>query len=190
MQTVPATKAATPSVAWQWKLFAELAPDELYALLAARSAVFVVEQRCWFLDADGVDPFAWHLLGWNGAARERALVAYLRLIEPGRKYVEPSIGRVLTVASMRGTGLGREAMRRGLERCAELYPGFAVRIAAQQRLERFYAELGFRPVSAPYEEDGILHVDMVRPADRSAAPVAAAETSSPAPRDAGPAKLS
>ena len=161
MQTAPDTSSVRPSVAWQWKRFDELATGELYALLAARSAVFVVEQRCAFQDIDGYDPFAWHLLGWTSGAT-RSLGAYLRLIEPGHKYREPSIGRVLTVATVRGMGLGREAMREGLKRCAELYSGMPVRIAAQQRLERFYAELGFRAVSDPYEEDGILHVDMLR----------------------------
>ena len=153
-----------PSVEWQWKRFAELQPAELYAALAARAAVFVVEQRCAFQDADGWDRFAWHLLGWIREDGEHALVAYLRLIEPGRKYHEPSIGRVLTIARCRGTGLGREAMRIALARSTELYPGAPVRIAAQQRLEAFYATLGFRVASDPYEEDGIVHVDMVRPA--------------------------
>ena len=162
MQTVPHT--AKPSVEWQWKRFAELTPAELHAVLAARAAVFVVEQRCAFQDIDGFDPFAWHLLGWTGAGPERTLCAYLRLIEPGRKYREPSIGRVLTTASFRGFGLGREAMREGLARASALYSGLGVRIAAQQRLERFYAGMGFRTASAPYEEDAIMHVDMVREA--------------------------
>jgi ElaA protein len=161
MQTVLDSSFAKPSLTWQWKRFNELASAELYALLAARSAVFVVEQRCAFQDADGYDEFAFHLLGWTSGPK-RSLGAYLRLIEPGHKYREPSIGRVLTVTALRGTGLGREAMGEGLKRCAELYPGMPVRIAAQQRLERFYAELGFRPASDPYEEDGILHVDMLR----------------------------
>src|SRR5205823_4699426 len=124
MQTVPGTPAAKPFVEWQWKRFGDLGPSELYAILAARATVFVVEQRCHFQDADGLDAFAWHLLGWTGA--ERTLSAYLRLIEPGRKYSQPSIGRVLTIAAMRGKGLGREAMREGLVRSAELYPGLAV----------------------------------------------------------------
>jgi ElaA protein len=151
-----------PRVDWQWKCFAELAPADLYALLAARAAVFVVEQTCVFQDADGLDAFAWHLLGWAGTKDERTLAAYLRLIEPGRKYAEPSIGRVLTTAAFRRTGLGRAAMREGLARSAVLYPGCAVRVGAQQRLERFYAELDFRTVSAPYDEDGIAHVEMLR----------------------------
>ena len=149
-------------VAWEWKQFATLDAAELYAVLAARSAVFVVEQACIFQDADGLDRFAWHLLGWARGASEQTLAAYLRLIEPSRKYAEPSIGRVLTTAAFRGTGLAREAMREALAQSALLYPGQAVRIGAQQRLEQFYLELGFRTVSEPYDEDGIAHVQMLR----------------------------
>jgi ElaA protein len=150
-----------PRIEWQWKRFAELAPAELYALLAARAAVFVVEQQCAFLDLDGLDASAWHLLGWAGADEGRTLAAYLRLIGPGGKYAEPSIGRVLTTAPYRGTGIGRAAMREGLEGVARLFPGQALRIGAQQRLERFYTELGFRTASEPYQEDGIAHVEML-----------------------------
>ena len=84
-----------PTITWQWKRFAELTSVELYALLAARGAVFVVEQRCAYLDADGLDVCAWHLLGCAQRNGERVLAAYLRLVEPGRKFDEPSIGRVL-----------------------------------------------------------------------------------------------
>jgi ElaA protein len=155
-----------PPISWQWKRFAELEPAELYALLGARAEVFIVEQACAFLDLDGLDAFAWHLLGWSERDGVRSLGAYLRLIEPGRKYVEPSIGRVLTTASFRGVGLGRAAMSEGLARARDLYPGQAIRIGAQQRLERFYEELGFRTVSEPYQEDNIAHVEMLRFADR------------------------
>jgi ElaA protein len=41
-------------------------------------------------------------------------------------------------------------------------PGQPIRIAAQRRLEDFYLGLGFKTVSDPYEEDGIIHVDMLR----------------------------
>jgi ElaA protein len=153
------------SVAWQWSRFAELVPGDLYALLAARGEVFVVEQRCIYLDADGIDPHAWHLLGWAESGAPRSLAAYLRLIEPGRKFAEASVGRVLTTPAFRGLGVGRVLMREGLRQAATLYPGRAVRISAQRYLERFYAEFGFRVVSEPYDEDGIEHVDMRRPAD-------------------------
>ena len=154
-----------PPIEWQWKRFAELAPAELYAILAARAEVFVVEQTCAFNDLDGLDEHAWHLVGWVERDGARSLAAYLRLIEPGRKYTEPSIGRVLTTAAFRGTGFGRAAMLEGLARAASLYPGQPVRIGAQQRLQRFYEEMGFRVVSDPYPEDNIVHVEMLRSAD-------------------------
>ena len=150
---------------WQWSRLALLPPSDLYAALAARQSVFVVEQRCVFQDADGADESSWHLLGWHGAGRDHRLACYLRLVDPGVKFAEPSIGRVLTTAAVRGTGLGRALMHEGIVRAARLHPGCAVRIGAQQRLEAFYASLGFRTASAPYDEDGLVHVEMLRPAD-------------------------
>ncbi len=159
------------SIAWQWIRFADLTPNELYALLTARGEVFVVEQRCAYLDADGLDRDSMHLLGWGRhgepGQRDPVLAAYLRLVPPGRKYAEPSIGRVLTTAAFRGIGLGRAVMREGLDRAASEYPAQPVRIGAQRYLERFYEGLGFRVASPPYDEDGIEHVQMLRPAGTS-----------------------
>jgi ElaA protein len=132
----------------------------LYAVLAARQQVFAVEQQCAYLDADGLDHHAWHLLGWDATTEPRQLAAYLRLIDPGRKHAEPALGRVLTLPPHRGVGLGRTLMREGIERCTALHPGHAIRIAAQQQLEHFYASLGFVALSGAYVEDGIPHVDM------------------------------
>ena len=166
-----------PNIQWQWTRFGDLAPHHLYEMLRARSEVFVVEQNCAFVDTDGADPHAWHLLGWvrpygrpghepaGDAATAGVLAAYLRLIEPGRVFAEPSIGRVLTVAAFRRIGLGRPLMKEGLRKSAELYPHHAVRIGAQRRLERFYQSLDFRTVSQPYIEDGIEHVQMLIAAD-------------------------
>jgi ElaA protein len=163
-----------PHIRWQWTRFDDLEPRHLYALLRARGEVFVIEQRCAFLDTDGIDLSAWHLLGWTAAGASAGngdsavLAAYLRLIDPGRIYAEASIGRVLTVAPFRRIGLGRPLMKEGLRKAAELHPGHAVRIGAQIRFERFYQSLGFRTVSDMYIEDGIEHVQMLRPADSGA----------------------
>lgn len=127
-----------------------------------REEVFIVEQQCAYHDADGRDPHAWHLLGWADAPSGRALVAYARIFEPGVRYTEPSIGRVVTAPKVRGTGVGKALMAEALRRLDGLAPGQPVKIAAQRRLERFYLELGFKTISAPYEEDGITHVDMLR----------------------------
>ena len=157
------SRAAVAPYRWQWSRLDGLAPAELYAAMAARQQVFAVEQHCAFQDADGLDLSAWHLLGWVEGDDGPSLAAYLRIIDPGMKYAEPSIGRVLTVSPWRGLGLGRVVMNEGIARCGVLWPGRPVRIAAQQRLERFYAELSFRTVSATFLEDGIPHVEMLRP---------------------------
>jgi ElaA protein len=159
------TLSRTPTaadIAWQWVQFNELRADELYAAVRLREAVFVVEQECAYLDADGRDPTAWHLLGWLGTGKEKRLVAYARLFEPGVRYEEASIGRIVSAPEVRGTGIGRALMAEGLRRMKELAPGQPIRIAAQKRLEKFYSGYGFTTASEPYEEDGIIHVDMLR----------------------------
>jgi ElaA protein len=147
---------------WQWSRFSELTVEDLYAVVRLREAVFVVEQNCPYPDADGRDPKAWHLLGWVQRPTERALVAYARIFEPGARYDEGSIGRVVTAPDVRGTGVGKALMAEALRRIESLAPGQRIKIAAQRRIEDFYLALGFRTVSAPYEEDGIIHVDMLR----------------------------
>jgi ElaA protein len=142
---------------WHDRAFAALTVHELYAILALRDRVFVVEQTCVYLEADGHDPACRHL--W-AADDDGAIHAYLRILPAGAKFAEASLGRVVVAPIARGTGLGRELMRRGLEAVGPV----AVRIAAQAYLERFYNELGFRRAGEPYDEDGISHVDMIRPA--------------------------
>ena len=46
---------------WFVKHWDDLTRDELYDLLAVRTAVFVVEQRCPYQEADGLDRRAWHV---------------------------------------------------------------------------------------------------------------------------------
>ncbi|HEY0404673.1 MAG TPA: GNAT family N-acetyltransferase [Pyrinomonadaceae bacterium] len=160
-----AAPVAAAPIVWQWSAFADLSVNELYAILQARQRVFVVEQACPYLDADGYDARAWHLLGWVEEDEARILAAYARIFAPGVKYDEASIGRVMTHASMRGKGLGEALMGEALRRLESLAPKAPVRIGAQMYLERFYEKAGFRRVSAPYDEDGILHIEMLRAAD-------------------------
>jgi ElaA protein len=145
--------------AWKWRAFGDLTPHELYSILQLRALVFVLEQACPYNDLDGYDIASHHLFTEDGDGR---VIAYLRLLPPGVKYAEPSLGRVVTHPDTRRTGLGLELMREGLRRTGTDYPGAAVRIGAQRRLERFYESLGFVSVSGPYDEDGIEHVEMLR----------------------------
>lgn len=142
---------------WRFARFDDLTAREVHDILQARSAVFVVEQMCVFQDVDGVDPASWHLFSREGDR----IVAYCRLLPPGVKFPEASIGRVITTEPGRGRGLGRSLMVEALARAHALWPSQSIRIGAQQRLERFYESLGFRTVSDPYDEDGIPHVEML-----------------------------
>jgi ElaA protein len=143
---------------WHWSRFEELGVRALYEVLALRQRVFILEQGP-YLDADGLDPHAWHLLGRDVKGR---LLAYLRVVDPGFKYDEPSIGRVVTDKAARGNGMGRLLVAEGVAGCDRLWPGLAVRISAQAHLQRFYGEAGFATVGDPYLEDGIPHVEMLR----------------------------
>jgi len=145
---------------WTWCRFGALGVDNLYDALALRCRVFILEQGP-YLDPDGVDRESGHLLGRNAAG---LLQAYLRVVDPGVKYDEPSIGRVITAPEARGSGLGRRLVAEGLVRCTADWPGRAVRISAQSHLARFYGEFGFLRAGPDYLEDNIPHCEMLRPA--------------------------
>lgn len=145
--------------AWTFRHWNELGRDDLYEILVVRTRVFIVEQSCPFLDADGLDRASWHLFT---TAPSGAALAYLRVVEPGAKYVEPSLGRVVTVPEARRSGLGRALFAEGLRRTEGLFGRVPVRIGAQKYLERFYGEFGFVRASEEYDEDGIVHIEMVR----------------------------
>ena len=147
---------------WRVCRFEELSVAELARIYRARQQVFSIEQQCIYLDADEFDEQSWHLAAWS--AEHAVPLAYARLVSPGGKYAEPSMGRVITTAPARGLGLGRELVRRAVALCAQVHPGHGIRISAQERLARFYGELGFVAVGEPYIEDGIPHLEMLRPA--------------------------
>jgi ElaA protein len=148
------------TLVWTWQRFEHLGVNALYDLLALRARVFILEQGP-YLDPDGADQQAWHLLGRNA---EGALLAYLRVVDPGVKFDEPAIGRVVVERSIRDQGQGHQLMAEGLRRCAAAWPGRAIRLSAQAHLRRFYGRHGFRAVSDEFLEDGIAHVQMQRSA--------------------------
>ncbi len=141
--------------------FQDLSPQELYEIMALRQEVFVVEQNCPYLDADGKDPEAWHLLGRDADGK---LVVYTRLLPIGVSYSSYcSIGRVVSAPAIRGTGAGRELMRRSIDMCRHLFGDVPIKIGAQTYLVHFYESFGFRSTGEEYLEDGIPHTKMVMP---------------------------
>lgn len=145
-------------LAWRWYEWAGLPPDVLYGFLKLRSDIFVVEQNCVFSDMDDVDQHCEHLCGTDALGR---IVVYLRLLPPGLKFAECSLGRLVTAPSARRGGLARQACLLGLQVLQEKFPGHRVRIGAQQYMEGFYASLGFVTTGSPFLEDGIPHVEML-----------------------------
>ncbi|QJB35006.1 GNAT family N-acetyltransferase [Chitinophaga oryzae] len=145
---------------WTIKAFEELTVQELYEALHLRSEIFVVEQQCAYQDLDYSDQKALHLMGRNADGQ---LVAYTRLFGPGIKYAEASIGRVITSQLARGTGVGRQLMEKSIAAVEEAYGKGPIKIGAQQYLHRFYTSLGFEQTSDTYMEDGIPHIEMVKP---------------------------
>jgi ElaA protein len=144
---------------WRECGFAELSVHELYEVLQLRSEVFVLEQACAFQDMDGKDQHARHLLGRT----ERRLLAYARLFGPGECYAEASIGRVVTAAACRRTGVGKQLIREAIAAVERHWGSGPIRIGAQAYLERFYESFGFVRDDENYLEDGIPHLYMVRP---------------------------
>ncbi|RHY49872.1 hypothetical protein DYB34_009257 [Aphanomyces astaci] len=148
------------AIQWSCVPFRELSVHTLYDAMQLRSRVFVVEQKCIWVEVDGYDKGCWHVIG---TAPDGTIAAYARLVAPllkGPHQKRPIISRVVVPPEARGTGRGRVLMLKAMDECHKLWPTYGIEIGAQQRLEEFYASLGFKAVSEPYDEDGILHVDM------------------------------
>jgi len=147
------------NIKWIIKKFDDLTPHELYAILQLRNIVFAIEQNCVYPDMDDKDQPAEHVMG----CKNEKLIAYSRILPPGLAYSEPSIGRVVTAASVRGEGIGKQIMERSIEHIYNIYGTTPVKIGAQLYLKKFYTELGFLQTSGVYLEDGIDHIEMVKP---------------------------
>ena len=137
------------------KRFEDLSNLELYEILRLRAEIFVVEQNCVYQDLDNIDQEAWHVY----LKDEGKIVAYLRVIEKGKRLNEVSLGRV--VSSRRREGLGTKVMIEGIRVAKEKYGATKIKIGAQAWAKPFYESLGFVQISEPYLEDGIPHIYML-----------------------------
>ena len=145
------------NISWNYKLFDELTPRELYAILQLRNEVFVVEQNCVFQDADNKDQSSYHVMGWLNDQ----LICYTRLIPAGVSYNESSIGRVVISPPKRGKNLGRVLMHQSISILYSLWGKNPIKIGAQLYLKSFYESIGFQQCSNIYIEDGIDHIEML-----------------------------
>jgi len=152
----PAWAGTEQRVQFEWHDFSDLSTALLYELLQFRQRIFVVEQASPYPDLDGLDRRAHHLL----LRADGALAGYLRLIPyPDERRV--AIGRVAVATPLRRRGFARMLMAEALARCRRDYPASAVTLSAQTYLGPLYTSLGFRRTSAPYDDYGVPHIDMM-----------------------------
>lgn len=145
-------------IKWKIKKFASLSTTELYDILKLRSEIFVVEQNCAYLDMDGKDKVALHLIG----TIDSKIVAYSRLFKPGISFENASIGRVVIEANHRGKKCGQELMKKSIAEINKHFGESKISIGAQLYLKKFYENEGFIQSSEMYLEDTIPHIEMIR----------------------------
>lgn len=142
----------------QFVKFDKLNIFQLYQIMDLRQEVFVVEQNCPYLDADGKDLESYHLMIWD----EGQLIGYARILPKGISYNSyASLGRIATKPSFRGLSLGKELVRQSITWCEILFPNINIKISAQSHLERFYEAFGFVATGDYYLEDDIPHSAMI-----------------------------
>lgn len=143
---------------WTCKSFDELGSVELYHILRARSAVFVVEQSCVRLDIDGKDERAVHLFAQESAPMP--IAAYARLTVNVDDEPEVIVDRLFTSAHRRGDGTAERLLEHLQREVARRWPGHLVRLSAPTFLKAFYEQFRFRKVDGPYLDYGMPHIGM------------------------------
>ncbi len=148
------------TVEWHSYKFRQLNTQQLYDILKLRVNVFVVEQHCPYPELDDKDthPEAIHLLAY----RKEYLIAYARLLPPGLRHTEASIGRIVVKETERRNGLGSHLVEKSISEVNMKWPETNIKISAQEYLQLFYENLGFKKVSETYLEDNIPHIAMIK----------------------------
>ncbi|WP_205328089.1 GNAT family N-acetyltransferase [Glycomyces sp. YM15] len=138
--------------------FAELDGATLFALARLRQAVFVVEQECAYPDLDDYDLDAATVHFWVEGETPTEAVACLRVLRDGEAW---KVGRVCCARPARGTGLSAKVFGAAMD---FLGPEAEVTLGAQTYAAGFYRRFGFAEEGEAYDEDGIMHITMRRPA--------------------------
>lgn len=146
----------THPIQWHIEPFSELTTETLYKILQLRNEVFVCEQNCHYQDCDGLDLKATHIQGYI----DGKLVAYARFMPPKYASDNVHVGRIIIAKQERGTGLGKQLIQKALLAVSKAHPKNTIELSAQHHLIKFYQCFGFTICSEPYDDAGILHIDM------------------------------
>lgn len=149
----------------------QLAALDVHQLYKLRVDVFVHEQRCPYaeIDATDADPQTVHLLAWDADTHELLGTARVFPAAPAddaalADATGAQIGRFALAPAARGTGLGRELLQAAVDLGECMRPGQPLYLEAQAGLVDYYASFGFTPTGEPFDDEGIPHQPMLRPA--------------------------
>src|SRR3984957_15692414 len=134
-----------PDLDMNWKAldFDQITARELYLILRARSAVFVVEQSHVHLDPDGRDETSLHVFAVDDISRPMPVIAYARLREGASESPEVVVDKILTSPLRRSDGTAEALIERVLAATRERWPGRLVCLVAPVDLRGFYEAFGF-----------------------------------------------
>ena len=148
----------------------QLAALDVHQLYKLRVDVFVHEQRCPYaeIDATDADPQTVHLLAWDADTHELLGTARVFPAAPTDAVLADAtgaqIGRFALAPAARGTGLGRELLQAAIDLAERMRPGQPLYLEAQVGLVDYYASFGFTPVGELFDDEGVPHQPMLRPA--------------------------
>ena len=148
----------------------QLAALDVHQLYKLRVDVFVHEQRCPYaeIDATDADPQTVHLLAWDTDSHELLGTARVFPAAPTDAALADAtgaqIGRFALAPAARGTGLGRELLQAAVDLGERMHPGKPLYLEAQAGLVDYYASFGFTPVGELFDDEGVPHQPMLRPA--------------------------
>jgi len=143
---------------WSIKKFNQLDINNLYSILKLRSEVFVLEQKCPYLDIDEKDKKALHIFSLDN---KDDCIAYGRILKPDDYYKNyTAITRIVIRKKDRNKQLGYELVKKLIEICKEKYKEKKIKISAQKHLQNFYEKCGFVFKGENYLEDEIPHCAM------------------------------
>lgn len=139
------------------KEFNQLSLEELYLILKIRQEIFIVEQKCFYLDCDDLDQESIHFLGYL----DGVLVCYLRVInnEENNLWI---LGRILVSKKYRSLGLGVDLMNKTLKYLENKNSNYSLEMSAQTYLIDFYKKFDFKTLGNEYLDAGVSHIKMIK----------------------------
>lgn len=150
-------------MSWESKHIDQCTPQDVLDFVKLRTDVYFLEQKITEEEVDewDYDPRTVHL--W--CREDGQLVGYARIVQKDNpdeadRFIPTSLGRFVVSASHRGRGIAGGLMERALS----LVGDQPLIVHAQCYVQGFYEGFGFEPFGGVFDEAGIDHIRMHRPA--------------------------